>query len=465
MPTQTSILIVDDDESVRLYFQSVLSETFDVHLASTSKDALEFLQKQSIDIVLLDLVLEGDEDGISILKKVKEQAEDSEVVIVSGIRNVKTVVDAMKAGAIDYLNKPIEKEELFLTLQRVLSKRNLRKQNEVLKDGLDQNFARDEIVGASKEIQTVKSMISRLKEQEVNVFLVGETGTGKEVFSRLLHKQEGDPGRPFISVNCAAIPQDLLESVLFGHEKGSFTGATETRIGKFELANGGDIFLDEISSLNLDLQAKLLRVLEEKEVERVGGKSPKKVSFRVISACNEDIVKKVAQGEFRSDLFYRLNTVTIQLPSLNDRREDIIPLAEFFLRKFKRTPIPKVLSQEVKEILQEHNWRGNVRELRNTIENMLIFSQGNVLSPDDIPFMKNAAPQVVRTTAAGPLIGRDELASSKLEGNYEEVIRKVERELILKALEKNRWSKTRTCRAIGISRNKLYRKLEELGIE
>jgi DNA-binding NtrC family response regulator len=465
-----SILVVDDEETVRLYLQSILGKTADVVLTSNGTEALEALANHPADIVLLDLMLGDGEDGISLLRKIKERRDDVDVVIVSGVRTVKTVVDAMKEGAADYLSKPIDRDDLFLMIRRVQQKRELQNQNQALREELVEDAGGNEIIGTSRAIEEVKSMVARLRDQEVNVLLVGETGTGKEVFARFLHWQEGDPKRPFISVNCAAIPENLLESVLFGHEKGAFTGATETRIGKFELANGGDIFLDEIGCLNSELQAKLLRVLEEKEVERVGGKVAKKSNFRVISAYNEDILKIVADGKFRSDLFYRLNTVTIQLPPLSERREDIIPLVEHFLRKYKRGTDLKTLSPELKEILENHSWRGNVRELRNTVENMIIFSKGSVLFPSDLPFLKNGhspAPRSPEATAPSPAAtsaGPPALFSETTDGKYDDVLREFEKRLILKTLERNRWSKTKACREMGISRNKLYRKLNDLGI-
>lgn len=465
-----SILVVDDDESIRLYLKTLFQKNWEVFLAANEREAVNTLANHAIDIIFLDIMLDQGEDGLILLKKFRSRNEDVDVVILSGVKDVKTVVHAIKEGATDYITKPIEKTELHLTLDRVLNKRELRTRNITLKQQLTENNTNHHVIGSSPHIRETKSMISKLRGQNVNVFLVGETGTGKEVFARLLHQQEKNPDRPFISLNCAAIPENLLESTFFGHEKGAFTGATERKLGKFELANGGDLFLDEVSCLTPELQAKLLRVLEEKEVERVGGTKVKKVSFRVISASNENILKKVTEGSFRSDLFYRLNTVTIQIPSLNDRREDIVPLAEYFLEKYRRTPKPKSLSLEVKDLLINHDWRGNVRELRNTIENMVIFSKGDEIQISDTHFFQDNSTSSRGTEAnsSSKMISspfneeRKELAFS---GTYGEAIQRFERELLLSHLKKNRWSKTKTCREMGISRNKLYRKLRQLNID
>ncbi|HLG19738.1 MAG TPA: sigma-54 dependent transcriptional regulator [Bdellovibrionota bacterium] len=471
--TKLSILVVDDDESTRLYLKTVLGNKYDVLLAESGVEALDILTREPTELILLDLILKDDEDGLALLRKIKKLRDDIQIIIISGVRMVSTVVKAMKEGASDYINKPFEREELFLALSRVLEKRQLQKDNILLKEQLGNlSASNDLIIGNSQTITKVKRDIERLKGHNVNVFLMGQTGTGKEMFARRLHQQEEEPQRPFVSVNCAAIPETLIESVLFGHEKGSFTGATQTRIGKFELANGGDIFLDEITCLNPDLQAKFLRVLEEKEVERIGNPAPKKINFRVISAANDDIAKKVEAGEFRTDLFYRLNTVMIQLPSLNERKDDIIPLAEYFLSKYRRTQIPKVLSEDVKTLLKEHDWRGNVRELKNTIENILIFSKGMVIQAEDVPFFQNELSSPLNdssracdneTAESQPV--HNSTIPDKSDAKYQELLKQYEKALIQKRLEKNRWSKTKTCKDLGITRNKLYRKMAELGIE
>ncbi len=470
--SKSTILVVDDEASIRTYLTAILGNEYDVLTAPNGKEALEIIHSTSVNMVLLDLLLKDGEEGLDILKKIKSLRDEVAVIIVSGVKMVSTVVEAIRLGASDYVNKPIVKDELFLAMERVQRQRSLEKNNAVLRAEVVDRSAKNQIIGKSPAINHVKTMVSRLKNQEVNVFLVGDTGTGKEVFARELHRQEENENRPFVSVNCAAIPENLLESVLFGHEKGSFTGATERKQGKFELADGGDIFLDEISSMPMSLQAKLLRVIEEQEVERVGGARPKKVHFRVIAAANEDIVKKVAAGEFRQDLYYRLNTVTIQLPKLNDRREDIVPLAEYFLNKYKRSEHPKHLSEEAKDALCVHDWRGNIRELRNTVENMIIFSRGDVIQETEVPFCgKDSVLSAQNATVSELEKPEDEKQakvspnfSSFLDQSYEEAQKAFDKQLIMKRLEKNRWSKTKTAKDLGISRNKLYRKLAEVGI-
>jgi DNA-binding NtrC family response regulator len=468
------LLIIDDDRAVHLYIKSVLGKSYQISSAFNRIEAITILKQKPIDIVLLDLVLSPFEDGMELLKTFKQLNEELDVIVISNVQMVQTVVAAMQEGAIDYMVKPLEQENLLLSLNRVVKNRQLQRHNIFLKQALSDSHNDSEIIGASPAIEQVKTMVGRLKGQAVNVFIVGDTGTGKEMFARLIHQQEQDANRPFVSLNCAAIPENLLESMLFGHEKGSFTGATEKRIGKFEMANGGDIFLDEISCLSLELQAKLLRVIEEKEVERVGGSIPKKVNFRVISASNDNIIQLVASGQFRKDLFYRLNTVTLQLPTLNQRREDIIPLAESFLSRYRRTPQAKTLSAEVQELLTNHNWQGNVRELKNTIENLIIFSKDDVIQLDDIPFLVREEKfstqlAVLNDSASKPSTSSNsapnELQHLLMNGKYQEVIQQIEKKLITMSLQRNRWNKTRACKEIGIKRNKLYRKMVELGID
>lgn len=463
--TRLSILIVDDDQSVRLYIQTVLGKTYDIHVAQDRFEAINKIRQCPIDIVLLDLNLSTEGDGLQLLNTVRQTNEEIDIIIISGVQIVQTVVTAMQQGAIDYICKPLQKEALIIALERVAKQRQLQTSNTLLKQQLIESAGGDEIIGESFAIVQVKDMIGKLRGQNVNVFIVGDTGTGKEMFARLIHKQEQNAQRPFVSVNCAAIPENLLESMLFGHERGAFTGATEKRLGKFELANGGDIFLDEINCLGPDLQAKLLRVIEEKEVERVGSSVPKKINFRVIAASNENIIQLVANGSFRKDLFYRLNTVTVQLPGLNERREDIVPLAKHFLKKYRRSQTPKAMSPEVEKLLTAHNWRGNVRELKNTIENMLIFSHGDIIEPIDIPFLNAGALMEQQFAAAQTPSASPQQSQAPLSGNFKEIVRNIERQLIMRSLEKNRWNKTKACREIGIKRNKLYRKMMELGIE
>ncbi len=469
--TQLSILLIDDEQTTLFYLKTLLQPHYKVHLARNRQEALALLQRHPIDMVLLDILLGSGENGLELLKELRQKQADLDVIVISGVQMVQTVVQAIQLGAADYINKPIEKETLFLALDRVIKQRHLQTSNTRLREELRQKQAADEIIGDSAAITQLKEMAAELKHQNVNVFIVGDTGTGKEKFARLIHDQENNPTRPFISINCAAIPENLLESTLFGHERGAFTGATERRLGKFELAHGGDLFLDEISCLSPELQAKLLRVLEEKEIERVGGNTTKRIDFRVISASNDNIIELVAAGRFRKDLFYRLNTVTLQLPALNERKQDIIPLVEYFLNRYRRTPEPKKLSPEVKELLIQHHWRGNVRELKNTVENMIIFAKGSTIQVGDIPFLKNGQPMATAVVEAkSPSApGHPESVNTAdrltLNGSYDEVMHKVEREVILRSLERNKWNKSKTCRDIGIKRNKLYRKMVELGID
>ena len=455
-----SVLVVEDDRIAKSYLESLLTPRYQTFVVSSSAEATNILKKNSIDVVLLDLMLADGDSGFELLKKIRSVSEDTQVIVVSGIRMTKTIVSVIHAGAVDYITKPFKNNEILLAIERVLKKLQLQKQNKQLRQQVKDSNERVEIIGKSPAIERIRQNIEQLQGQAVNVLLVGETGTGKELFAKSIHQQEGKSTRPFISLNCAAIPENLLESMLFGHEKGAFTHATERRIGKFELADGGDIFLDEISCLDLGLQAKLLRVLEEKEVERIGCAKPKPVDFRVIAASNENLFQMVEEGRFRRDLLYRLNTVTIHIPNLRSRGDDILLLANHFLSTLRRNKEVKTLSKEVQELLLKHQWRGNVRELRNTIENMIIFSKNDVIDVADLPFTpippETSSAGATTTTPLNPIMEP---------ANYYDVVRNVEKNLLLQSLQRNRWNKTRTCKELGLKRNKLYRKMNELGIE
>ncbi len=327
----------------------------------------------------------------------------------------------------------------------------------------------DPILGVTPEILAAKSRVRKLAGYPCNALLVGESGTGKELFAHLIHDQEQDAHRPFITVNCAAIPDELIESVLFGHEKGSFTGAIDKRIGKFELANGGDIFLDEISSLSLNLQTKLLRVLENKEIERVGGNATIQLSFRVISATNHNLEQLISAGQFREDLYFRLKGVEVHLPPLRERREDIKLLVDHYLRKFANGH-RKSISEAALKVLFNHEWRGNVRELRNCIQSLVVLTEGLCINVHDVhaeltsggsgsldSLSHNAANDISK-------IGEIEDQATSKQASLKTVVEDYERQVILNALKRNHWSKTRTCDFLGITRNMLYRKIESLGI-
>ena len=342
-------------------------------------------------------------------------------------------------------------------LSKIIS-RNLSKSRK------DFSFDRD-IIGNSAEIKRIKTLISRLKGSNSHVLLYGESGTGKELFARLINAQE-EGERPFVSVNCAAIPHNLAESILFGHEKGSFTGALEKSAGKFELADGGDIFLDEISTLSDEVQAKLLRVIQEKEIETIGSNRPSKINFRVISATNEKLDELIAKGKFREDLFYRLNTIEIEIPPLRERGKDITEIANHFLKFFSTGSKIKTFSKEVEKIFLDHEWKGNVRELKNTVEKLCILPEDDEINLEDLKLFNKSLFSNYEKNKDSLIKGyffkkEDAVVSSR----FKQALRIYERDYLIKAFEKHRWNKSKTSRYLGITRNMLYRKVEDLNID
>lgn len=464
------VLAIDDEEIARISLRCLLEDCFSVELAGDSRSALALLRTKAVDIVLLDLFLNDGSDGIALLRTIKNNFPAVEVIIVSAMNMAKKIAESFREGAADYLTKPYEREDLIFSIEQALKKKRLREENLKLQQQLHDEHNHRELIGSAPSVQELKGLIARLRGHPSNVLISGESGTGKEVVARMIHRQEGDAYRPFVAVNCAAIPANLMESVLFGHEKGAFTGANDRRIGKFELADGGDIFLDEISTLPLDLQAKLLRVLQEKEIERIGANRLIKVHFRVIAATNENLDQLVAEKRFREDLAYRINVVHIHVPPLRERREDILPLARYFLKKYARGRSVKILTPAAEKLFLQHPWKGNVRELENTIENLIILNDTDTLDVGEIPFGRTAssssstavaesAPETAKIQAQ-PLLQTATAAPT----SFFETVSQFERSIILRALEKNRWHKTKTCKELHINRTMLYRKMNELKI-
>lgn len=457
------ILIVDDDEDFLVGMRMQFRGTYGVLTARSTAEGLGVLEKEDVDLVLLDVGLEG-EDGLEGIKKIHNVHPLVSIAMLSGRRDVKTVVQAIRFGAVDYLTKPVENEELAEVIERAIATRSVYERCEALlltqTNGKNGN---NSIIYKSKIMHQLVEQVKQVKGHDANVLIIGETGTGKDLLARYIHQQEGVSKRPFIAVNCAAIPEHLLESELFGHEAGAFTGANRRRIGRFELAHGGDIFLDEISTMKLDLQVKLLRVLQDKEFCRLGSNSPIQSNCRVISASNQPLDHLVETGSFRSDLYHRLRVIQLVVPPLRERVEDIPVLVEHFLEKFTDTSRRKRFAERGMAKLIEYSWPGNVRELANVVQSLTIMVRGDTICDADFPnWMLNGRPQngnglshVNTNGHAIPRVGESILS-------LKEYVSSAERQHIERALQLYENDKTKAALALGIGRTTLYMKMKDL---
>ena len=454
-----TVLVIDDNETIRFGLRQVIKKMdHTVLIAASGAQGLEYLAKHEVDFVITDLKMEGI-DGVAVLKAVAEHDRDCPTMIITAFGTVETAVEAMKIGAFDFLQKPFTPEVVRLKVQRALELRaerraraRLESENEYLKDEQAQRFG--DIVGGAASMQPVFRIIDKVAPTESSVFVHGESGTGKELVARAIHDRSKRAAGPFIKVNCGALTDTLLESELFGHEKGAFTGAIKRRLGRFELADGGTLFLDEVGDVSPAMQLKLLRVLQERELERVGGERTIKVDVRVICATNKDMNEEVASGRFREDLYYRLHVVPIEIPPLRDRRDDIPSLTRHFIAKLGPRTNPSV--QEIEDDalgrLMAYGWPGNVRELENAIEQALVFADGTRISV-------SALPDFLAGEARGEAL---ELPKQQL--SLPEILEDLERQLILKAYKEAEGVKTETARRLGIKTSALYYKLEKYGI-
>ncbi len=441
------ILVVDDDPGVRESFRLILEDEYEVLDAPDGARALEVLQTSPVDLVLLDVRLPG-LDGLQVLERIRAVDERLDVILVTAVRTVKTAVAAMKLGALDYLIKPVDQEQVLPLIQRALDKRALEREVAVLRSELARRQDLDSLVGQSPSMRKVLQVIEQVAPTTATVLVTGESGTGKELIARAIHRKSPRRDRPFVAVNPAAITETLMESELFGHERGAFTGAYQRKPGKFELAQGGTLFLDEIATLRAALQASLLRVLQEREIERVGGTRSIKVDVRIIAATNADLRRAVAAGTFREDLYYRLNVVPIVAPPLRDRPGDVPLLVQHFVRRYSREfnkPVAGV-APEALAALDEYGWPGNVRELQNVIERAVALCEGPVIQLGDLPL-----DLMVPDPAAG-LRDADTLP-------LQEACDRFERHVVLRVLERTAWNQTEAARLLGIHRNTLLQKL------
>jgi len=444
------ILIIDDEVGILDTVSGILEdEGYTTLTAKDAETAIEILDKEDVDLVFLDVWLPK-MSGIEAIKKIKEKDFHIPVIMISGHGNVEVAVQAVKLGAFDFLEKPLSMERIILTAERALQFKSLEKENIKLRSSILKKY---ELVGNSQAMKKIKSQIEMIARGDSRVLILGESGTGKELVARMIHSLSPRANAPFIEVNCAAIPQELIESELFGHEKGAFTGAIDKKIGKFELANEGTLFLDEIGDMSLLTQAKLLRVIETQKFQRVGGTRDITVNVRIISATNKDLTEEIKKGNFREDLYYRLNVVPVYISPLRERKEDIPELVNYFMDEFSREKgwRRKKISDDAMRILKNYDWPGNVRELKNAVERLMIMIPQETIEALDIE-------------NTGIIRNRLKEESYFSYTTLREARDAFERDFILKKLKENNWNMTKTAEIIGIERSNLYKKIKSLGI-
>jgi len=447
---QSKILVVDDDKNVRYSFRKMLRDKkYYILEASDGKQAIQKLQKKAPNLVILDVKL-PEMDWLATFKKIKEINSEIPIIIMTAYGTTDIAIDAMRIGAYDYVLKPFNIVEMQQLIEKALKTSMLTEREGESKKQLTNTEGKYRVIGSSKKMQEVYKIVGRVAVNDITVLICGESGTGKELIARLIHHHSSRTNKPFIIVNCAAIPETLLESELFGYEKGAFTGAYKRKIGKFELANGGTIFLDEIGDISPNIQSKVLRVLEEGEFERVGGTETIKVNTRIIATTNRNLEHLIAENKFREDLYYRLRVATINLPPLRERREDIRELAEHFLKNSNMELKKKVkkISDEAMRILEEYRWSGNCRELENVIKRAVLLTKSDRILPEDLSIRRG---------------------EKKYENNLEELVERfkgnllpsIERVLIVKILDKTKGNKTKAARILGIHRHTLRNKIKK----
>jgi len=450
---QRTILIVDDEKSICQSLGSILTdEGYEVLTAASGEEALKIIKEELPSLVILDIWLPGI-DGIETLKMIKSQYSQIRVIMISGHGTIETAVKATKLGAFDFFEKPLSMEKVILIVNHVFELINLEEENKLLKQKISQDY---ELTGNSAPILELKEMISIVAPTNAWILIMGEHGTGKELVARSLHRLSKRAYKPFVEVNCAAIPEDLIESELFGHEKGAFTGATEKKRGKFDLAHEGTLFLDEVADMSLKAQAKILRILQEKKFERVGGNTFIPTNVRVLAATNKDLEQEMEAGRFRQDLYYRLNVIPLRVPPLRERKEDIPILTNWFLKEFslKEHEEEKAIADEALTKLIEHDWPGNVRELKNFIERLVIMVPHDEITANDIPLLTEESPQMPDATV--PLFASDSFRSAKMD---------FEKEYIIKKLKEFDGNISKTAEAIGLERSNLHRKIKRYGLD
>ena len=445
---KAKILITDDDTSLRRVLEYNLQEEgYEVQAAASGEEGLYLFGLAQPDLVITDMKMSG-MDGLTLLKSIKERSPEALVIIMTAYGTVDVAVEAMKSGAYDYITKPFNRDALKLTVKKALQFGGLTEENKRLKSELSDKADFRTIIGSSKEMEKVFDVIRKVADTEASVLITGESGTGKELVARSLHANSSRRDAPFVAINCAAIPRDLLESELFGHVKGAFTGAVKDKIGKFHVAEGGTLFLDEVGELPVELQPKLLRALQEKEVEPVGGTKVQKLDVRVVSATNLNVDKAIAEGAFREDLYYRLSVIPMHLPPLRERRIDIPLLIKYFCAKHGSEKIS--FDKNALETLVMYPWPGNVRELENTVERLLIMRNSDVIGIDELP-----EKLLVNGPSGSAIIKLPDEGYS---------LEQLEREIVVEALERNGWNQTAAARFLRIPRHTLIYRIEKYGI-
>ncbi|MBU8909831.1 MAG: sigma-54 dependent transcriptional regulator [Desulfobacterales bacterium] len=442
------ILLIDDDQSLRRVTEYNLTEKgFNVVTAESGAQGLEYFKTTSPDLVVTDVKL-GDMNGLDILAKIKKDAPEIPVIIMTAFGSIEMAVQAMHKGAFNFITKPFDRDTLILSCKKALELKGLRAKTRLLANEINRLTGTEGIISASPVMKDLLDTASRAANSEATILITGESGTGKEVLARLIHQNSPRSNGPMVVVNCAAIPAGLIESELFGHVKGSFTGAIKDRKGHFQTASGGTLFLDEIGEMATDIQVKLLRAIQEKEVQSVGSERAKKVDIRIVAATNLDLQEKIAQGEFREDLYYRLSVIPLFIPPLRERTEDIPALVKHFLKKFD-APRGVVFSRQAHDLLKAYQWPGNIREMQNIVERCIILREKSMINPEDLHLLVHKAS----ATSLAPVIPDEGIALEDVEKSY-----------ILKALEKANQNRSKAARLLKIPRHVLLYRLEKYGL-
>ncbi len=450
-----SVLIVDDEVGVRESLKMILKKDYEVFLAKDAEETFSQIKEHCPDVILLDIILPG-LDGLKVLEQIKQNDPDIIVIMITATKTVKTAVEAMKLGAYHYVTKPFDNDELRLIISRSLSENALKQELIFRREEMDKSLDFGNIIGKSKLMKEIFKVVTQIADSKSTALIMGESGTGKELISRAIHYNSNRKNYPFVTINCAAIPETLIESELFGHEKGAFTNAIERKLGRFEVAHQGTLFLDEIGELSLATQAKILRFLEEKEFNRVGGSKTIKVDVRLITATNKDLNQLIKKGSFREDLFYRINVVPIVIPPLRDRKEDIPVLIDHFINKFniENNKTVKGFNKEALELMMQYEWPGNVRELENLVERVIALTSNEHIQLSELPLSFKNIPKI------------NGLKESVLDGkvSFIQAEEEFEREVILDALKRTNNIQSHAAEILGISRRILKYKMDKLGI-
>ena len=463
MPASPRILVIDDEAAIRNALRMILEyEHYEFTGASSGADGIAMIRRDRPDAVLLDIKMAG-MDGLEVLRAIRALDEALPVVMISGHATMATAVEAIKAGAVDFLEKPLSSERVIVTLGNVLHQQALGRENRELKLAMESRY---QMVGESPALRRVLDAVAKAAPTNATVLLLGESGVGKELVARAVHGNSPRAGQRFVQVNCAAIPEELIESELFGHEKGSFTGAAEKQIGKFEQADRGTIFLDEVGDMSPKTQAKVLRVLQEQEVERLGSARTIKVDVRVVAATNKDLEAAIARGEFREDLFFRLNVIPIVVPPLRERREDIPKLVTHFAARLSAESNLRPVRFEPRavEVLQRQHWRGNIRELRNAIERLMIMAPGDTARFEDLPAVMLGAGPAASEGPRGTVAAGGATPAETAAGTLREFKDAAERAFLVRKLREHNWNISKTADTIDTPRSNLYKKLEQFAI-